>query len=167
MWTLLLTSISAAMFVGFVLICIGHFGVQSCYSAYGALWHEKYPPINIWSVVTFTTAVLLVPVILEASKDNPWQAVAFFCPALLIFVAATPDYLTNTFSRVVHTVSASVSAALSLVFIIVIAPYLWPLIVCYLLFATAGMLIWGEDTAMFWYEMAAYATIYTSMFILA
>ena len=166
MWTLLLTSISAAIFVGFVLICIGHFGIQPCYSAYGPLWHEKYPPVNIWSVVTFLTAALLVPVILQATLGSAWQAVAFFCPAMLMFVAATPDYETSAFVHTVHALAAGTSAVLSLLFIVLMAPYLWPLVVTYLLFATAAMLIWGEETAMFWYEMAAYALIYTAMFML-
>lgn len=124
------------------------------------------PAFNIWSLVTFTTAILLVPPILQASAGNPWQAVAFFCPALIMFVAVTPDYATNPSAGILHSVCAALSALLSLAFIFTIAPHLWGLPVLYVLLATLAMLLFGAYTAMFWYEMAAYATIYTAMFIL-
>lgn len=165
-WQYILTGISCTLFFGFVALCVAKFGLQSCYSAYGMKWREAFPPINIWSAVTFLTAVLLVPAILEASKDNPWQAVAFFCPALIIFVAVTPDYATNPSAGILHSVCAIGAALLSVVFILLIAPKLWGLIVVYLLLATLAMFVFGAYSAMFWYEMAAYATIYTAMFIL-
>ena len=163
---LVLTILSCALFFGFVVLCVWKFSLQSCYSAYGMMWARAYPPINIWSAVTFTTAALLIPPILEASKDNPWQAVAFFCPALLIFVAATPDYQTNPSAGILHSVAAALSALLSLVFIITIAPHLWGLPVLFVLLATFATLLCGAYSAMFWGEMAAYATIYTAMFLL-
>ena len=166
MWTSVLTIISAVLFFGFVVLCITKFGLQSCYSAYGMKWREAFPPINIWSAVTFTTAALLIPPILEASKDNPWQAVAFFIPALIMFVAVTPDYATNPNAGIVHSACAAISAGLSLLFILLIAPHLWGLIVVYLLVGTLAMLLFGAYTALFWYEMAAYVTIYTAMFLL-
>ncbi len=166
-WQYILTGLSCALFFGFVALCVAKFGLQSCYSAYGMKWREVFPPINIWSVITFTTAALLIPPILEASKDNPWQAIAFFCPALLIFVAATPDYQTNPSAGILHSAAAAISAGLSVLFILLIAPHLWGLIVLYLLVATLAMLLFGAYSAMFWYEMAAYATIYTAMFILS
>ncbi len=165
-WQYILTGLSCALFFGFVALCWAKFGLQSCYSAYGSLWREAFPPLNIWSVITFATAALLIPPILEASKDNPWQAVAFFCPALLIFVAATPDYQTNPSAGILHSVAAALSALLSLVFIFVIAPSLWGLPVVYVLLATVAMFLFGAYSAMFWYEMAAYATIYTAMFLI-
>ena len=164
--TLVLTILSAILFFGFVALCVWKFGLQSCYSAYGMLWRDAFPPFNIWSAVTFTTAALLVPAILEASKDNPWQAVAFFCPALIIFVAATPDYATNHPAGILHSVAAALSALLSLVFIFAIAPHLWGLPVLFVLLATFATLLCGAYSAMFWGEMAAYATIYTAMFLL-
>lgn len=163
---LVLTIISSVLFFGFVVLCIGKFGLQSCYSAYGMKWREAFPPINIWSAMTAITAILLIPPILEASKDNPWQAIAFFCPALIIFVAVTPDYATNPSAGIIHSACAGISAFLALLFIIFIARYLWWLPVAYIILATIGMLLSGTYSAMFWYEMAAYATIYTAMFLL-
>lgn len=166
MWTLVLTIISAALFFGFVALCVAKFGLQSCYSAYGMKWREAFPPLNIWSAVTFTTAVLLVPAILEASKDNPWQAVAFFCPALIMFVAVTPDYQTNPSAGILHSACAIGAALLSMVFILLIAPKLWGLLVIYLILAALGILAFGKFSALFWGEMAAYITIYTAVLVI-
>ena len=165
-WQYILTGLSCALFFGFVALCVAKFGLQSCYSAYGAKWREAFPAVNLWSAVTFITAALLIPPILQASQSSPWQAVAFFCPALIMFVAVTPDYATNPSAGILHRVAAGLSALLALVFIITIAPHLWGLPVLFLLLATLATLACGAYSAMFWGEMAAYATIYTAMFLL-
>lgn len=166
LWQYILTTLSCSLFFVFVILCAIKFGIQSCYSAYGALWHAVERKVNIWSAVTFTTAALLIPSILEATQGSPWQAVAFFCPALLMFVAATPNYTENKFVWTVHGASAGLSALMALLFITFIAPGLWWLIAVYLCLSTVGVLVSGKYSAMFWYEMAAYSIVYTAMFLI-
>ena len=163
-WQYILTGLSCTLFFGFVALCVWKFGLQSCYSAYGEKWRDAFPPLNIWSAVTFTTAVLLVPTILEASKDNPWQAVAFFCPALLIFVAATPYYAEDSFVHILHGACAVLSAGFALTFIFIMASQLWALVAVVLILTTLLMIVCGTYSAMFWYEMAAYVSVYIAVF---
>lgn len=169
-WQLLFTALSCALFFGFVALCVKKYGLQSCYSAYGPLW-AKTPPFsygfNPWNIVTFLTAFILVPVLIEAGKDNPWQFLGFWCPALLLFVALTPDYGTNKLAGTVHIVCAGLAALLSVLYICFIAPKLWWIIPVVLVLATIASLITGFKKYWdFWYEMAAYVGIYTVTFLM-
>ena len=97
MWQQYLLYASAMLFFGFVILGGIKYGLLDCYSAYAAKWQEFYPKLNIWSVVTFISAFLMMPVILEQSKDNPWQFLGFLAPVSLFFVAGSPRYASETF----------------------------------------------------------------------
>ena len=165
-WQYILTGLSCALFFGFVALCVAKFGLQSCYSAYGPLWREALPEFNIWSAVTLATAFLLIPPLLESSDGNPWQYTGFLCPALIMFVALTPDYNKGGMPLTVHSFCAAGGALFAVLYIIFVAPQLWWLIVLYLGLATAAMLHCGRWSFVFWYEMAAYAATYTVMFVI-
>lgn len=70
--------ISMAMFITFNIVGIIIFGMKDCYSAYGREWEKFKKPngLNIWSVVTIITSLLLIPPCLEASEGETLQ---FFC----------------------------------------------------------------------------------------
>ena len=164
-WQYLLTALSCALFFGFVVLCVCKYGLLSCYSAYGPAWHKTYPKFNVWSAVTLVTAALLIPVLLENSEGNPWQFAGFLCPAMLLFVALTPDYGTNPLAGKVHSICAGLGALFSIVYILCVYPSLWWLLVVYVALASLGTLICGKYYWCFWFEMAAYAGIYTTMFL--
>lgn len=168
-WQYILTALSCAMFFGFVVLCVRKFGLLSCYSAYGPLWAQVTPSagmLNIWSAVTLVTAFMLVPVLLENSEHSPWQFTGFLCPALILFVAATPDYATNKLAGTVHLVCALAGAILSIAYILLVTPRLWWVILVYVLIATACTVIYGKWSWDFWFEMAAFAGIYTTAFLI-
>lgn len=169
LWQYIFISISAVIFFGFVAFCWAKFGLESCYSAYGPHW-AKTPPFswsfNPWSLVTGFTAAILIPVMLTASEGSAWQFTGFLCPVLLLFVALTPDYGKDKMAHIVHMVSASASALFSILYILFVAPHLWWLIVVYVVAATVCTFIFGKWSWNFWFEMAAYLGIYTTIFMI-
>ena len=164
-----MTAFSAGLFFGFVGVCIYIYGLKTCYSAYGPCW-AKTPPYsftyNPWIIVTALTALLLVPVTIEISDGNPWQWTGFFCPALLLFVALTPDYGRNKMAGIVHTVCAGLAAILSVVYILCVFPKLWWLPVTYASIAAVATVISGKDYWCLWFELAAYLGIYTTVLLM-
>ena len=163
MGSLFLWAGSLVLFFGFVVWCVCKFGLLSCYSAYGPEW-EKITKPNVWSIVTFATAFMLVPVLLDCSDGNPWQFTAFICPASILFVALTPDYGTNKLAGIVHIIGASIGAIFSILVVVFVFPQLWWLILVYLVVATIAAFVTGfKEHWDFWYEMAAYALIYTAV----
>ena len=168
-WQYVLAALSCALFFGFVALCVKKFGLQSCYSAYGPLWAKTEPfsyLFNPWNIITFATAFMLVPVLLENSEGSPWQFAGFLCPALILFVALTPDYAVNKLAGIVHVVCAALGAVFSIVYILCVAPKFWWVILVYVIAASIGTIIYGKWSWNFWFEMAAYAGIYTTVFLL-
>jgi hypothetical protein len=168
-WQYILTAISAALFFGFVALCWAKYGLKDCYSAYGPAW-AKTPPfswyLNPWCFVTGGTAAMLIPVMLETTVGSVWQFTGFLCPAILIFVALTPDYGKDKLANVMHQIGAKGAALWAVLFIIFNAPSLWWLLVLYIALAGICTLAFGKWSWCFWAEMAAYLGIYTAVFIM-
>lgn len=166
MWQYILVAISCLLFFGFVCYNTGKFGLQDCYSAYGPLWHEQNPKFNIWSLFTFITPLIMLPAILEASDGSIWQFTSFLCLAPMFFVALTPDYQHHGIQQVIHRVCAAISAVFSILFTALVAPQLAWFMLGYVIIATVCTFAFGKKNWMFWFEMAAYASLYTVLFFL-
>ena len=165
MWQYILTSLSAVLFFGFVIIGVMRFGLLSCYSAYGPKWETEISGhFNLWSFVTIGTALLIISVAIEIGKTSPWQFLGFLAPASLILVGITPDYQTNTFAYVLHQIGA-LSAVVFIVLYSILIPKLVLVVLGWIGWAVLGSLIYGfKQTWMFWGEMAMYISTYTIMF---
>lgn len=164
MWQYILGIISCVLFFGFVIYGVCKFGLKDCYSAYGPAWHEKYPKFNIWSLVTLITPVIIMPALLESSQDSIWQFTAFLCLAPMCFVALTPDYQQGGMSQRIHMISAIMCAVFSILFTVLVAPHLAWFMLGYIVVATICTFVFGKQNWMFWFEMAAYASLYTVLF---
>ncbi len=163
-----MTAFSAGLFFCFVILCVCRFGLLSCYSAYGPRWMDlsSVPGFNWWSVVTTFTALLLVPPLIEAGNGSAWQFFGFLCPALIAFVGLTPDYGRNKLAGRVHTVCAALGALFSVLFIVCVYPHLWWVPTGYAVIAAIATLRAGLWSWCFWFEMAAYLAIFTTMFLI-
>lgn len=157
-WQYVLTVLSAAMFFGFVALCVHQFGWLSCYSAYGVKWEDSRD-VNLWQFVTIWSAFLIVPVLLQTGEGNPYQFLGFLAPTSLLLVGATPDYATVKWQSVVHPVGAIAAAAFIALYAIAIPHLLWVVLV---LVAVAAFIGWKQqkNTLLFWLEMAMYASTY-------
>jgi len=158
MWQYIIIAISALMLFGFVALGVVKFGWLSCYSAYGPKWHEFYPKLNVWSVVTLLSAWLMIPVLLECSSDNPWQFLGFLAPVFLSLVAASPNYQEGGFANVIHQIGAIGGAGLILAYIFIIPKLAYAVVP----FAIAALIlgIVKKGTMLFWLEMAVYLSTY-------
>lgn len=163
-----MTVLSAGLFFGFVVLCVARFNLLSCYSAYGPFWMKraKYKYLNAWTGVTFITAALLVPVMITAAEGSGWQFTGFLCPALIAFVAITPDYGRSSLAGPVHSICAGLSALLAILYVLCVVPRFWWTIVVFVVAAALATAYWGKYYWCFWFEMAAFATIFTTVFLM-
>lgn len=165
-WHYILAGSSATLFTAFVILCVAKFGLLSCYSAYGPRF-QKPSSFNLWTVVTGLTAVLLMPVMLDCSAGSAWQFTGFLCTVLLVFVALTPDYATIPLAEKVHLICAIGSAIWAIAYIFCVAPSFWWVPVAWVTLATIASFVTGfRQYWDFWYEMAAFYSIFTTAFIL-
>ena len=159
-WQYIIIAISALMLFGFVALGVVKFGWLSCYSAYGPKWHEFYPKLNVWSVVTALSALLMVPVLLEQSAGNPWQFLGFLAPVSLTLVAASPNYQEGGFYNAIHQIGAWGGVLFIVLYTIFVnLKMLWVIIPLAAIAAVLG-LWWKKGTLMFWGEMAVYLSTY-------
>lgn len=168
MWQYILTTFSAVIFFGFVALGIRKFGLQDCYSAYGPKWGEISPlhGFNLWSFVTILTAVLLIPVIIEAGNIAPtWQFAGFLAPTFIVFVGMTPDYQQNKMSWWIHQIGAWGAVLFVLLFVLFVFPTLFWFVIVYCIIAGVLTSYFGKWSWMLWFEMATYASIFTIMFL--
>lgn len=169
MWQYILISLSAILFFSFVIVGVCTFGLLSCYSAYAPKWSEKWPSpgtLNIWSMVTLVSALLLIPVLLEQSNNNTWQFLGFLAPVSLILVGISPDYQTNKFSWWIHQIGA-IATVIFISFYSILVPNLWWIILIIIAVAAIVSAITGfKKYWMFWAEMAMYLATYIILFIM-
>ena len=159
MWQQILIYISALMLFEFVILGCIKYGLLDCYSAYAAKWHEFFPKLNIWSMVTALSALLMVPVLIEASNGSAWQFLGFLAPVSLTLVAASPEYAKDKFQWWMHQAGAWGAVLFVLLYVIFVAPKLFWILIP-LALAALGNTLLKKGTWMFWFEMATYISTY-------
>ena len=158
MWQYILIIASALMLFEFVIIGVIRYGLLSCYSAYAAKWHEFFPKLNLWSVVTFLSAALMIPVLVTTGEGSKWQFLGFLAPVFIGMVAASPEYATDKFQWWMHQIGAWGAVCFIIAYIAIIPQLLWVVIPL----AIAGIFnsIIAKGTWMFWMEMVVYLSTY-------
>lgn len=161
LWQYILTIASAVFFFGFVYLGKRKFGLLDCYSAYGPKWGEG-KAVNLWTVVTVGTAVLLVPVIVEVGNISPnWQWAGFLAPTFICFVGMTPDYQKGGTPFWIHQIGAWGGVLFVLLFVLFGFPKLFWFVLVYCILAGVATAYFGKWSWMLWFEMATYASIFT------
>lgn len=160
---------SIVLFAGFVLLGIWKFGLLPSYSAYADKWAIAVPideKTNIWSAVTIIVAILMVPALVEAGQDNPWQFLGFFCPLYLIVVGFTPRWAHSIKQHIIHSVGAFLCAGAALCWLLLVRRQ-FPIAVFSLLGTLALALLTRsvKKSITFWAEMAMFIAVYISLLI--
>jgi len=161
------TILSFLMMTVFNFICIKRYGLLSCYSAYGEQWaNEKKSlnAINIWSLVTIVSALLLVPPILVSSDGHPLQFLCFFTPLYLFLVGITPDYNKVKAHNRLHMTGVILCVISVLFWLFFVVHRLVILFPVYILALVIGMGTRTFDKSWLYYlEMVMYLTAYIAL----
>lgn len=158
MWQFILIILSASLFFGFVIFNIIKFGLLNCYSAYGEKWQNK-SNVNIWSIITILSALLIIPVLLEQSENSTLQFTGFLAPVSLVLVGITPEYNKKKLDWWLHQIGAWSAVLMIVLYVIFIPHLLWIVIVC-LLVAITVTCIFGWNYITLFSELGIYAAIY-------
>ena len=164
------TFLSMILLVAFNIICLKKFGLLSCYSAYGAKWgdwekeHHFTNGLNIWSVITFLTAALLIPPMLTTSAGNPLQFLCFFAPVYLFLVAFTPYYTESKVDNLIHQIGSWTCVVFILFWLIFVVHKWFVLLPVTILTLVVGL---GTNTfkesVIYYLEVIMYITTYIVM----
>ena len=165
---LTLSIISAAILWGFIALSVGKFGIPSSFSETYYLWQEpsegysgslRVEGSGLFCIISGIAGGLLVPVMIERGAGDIAQCLGFFCPAFLIMVAALPDFRGG--QKVAHSLAAVISALGAISWELLICRVWWPLAASAALVAVLSILTkTTRKSAVFWAEMAAFASVY-------
>lgn len=162
------TIISAIIFFSFVVLNVCMFGLKEHYSAYARPWMErsKVSGFNLWSFITILSALLLLPPLLTSSEGSIWQFMGFLCPACITFVGLTPSGNRSKLATKIHSICAPLAALWAILYIFLNVTSFWWIVPTYAVLAGVCTLIFGKWSWDFWFEMAAYLCIYTTLFLI-
>lgn len=115
-------------------------------------------PIMMYAVVAF-----MMPAWITMSEGSPWQFLSFLAPASILFVGTAPAFMSSSLENMVHQVSAYLAAALSVLWIILVTPYWWVILLWLALVAIASIFTSSYKNAyIYWLELAAFGSTFTS-----
>lgn len=115
-------------------------------------------PIMMYLVVTF-----MMPAWITLSEGSPFQFLAFLAPASILFVGTAPAFLSSNLENMVHQVSAYLAAALSILWICLVTPYWWVILIWLGLVALTSILTSSYKTSyIYWLELVAFGATFTS-----
>jgi len=166
MWITILSALSAIILFGFIFAGVVRWGLLPSYSDYSSKWGEVIPihNMNLWGIVTFVAAALLMPVMIELGNDNVFQFLGFFTPVYLMCVSFTPNWKTDETEGKLHPIFAYSCAAAAFAWILFVVK-MWPVLLGASLFviATALLSLTLKTSKIFWLEMIMFVGTYLSL----
>jgi hypothetical protein len=167
-FALVTTIVSLVLMAGFSALSIVKFGWQLAYSSFSSKWMEAVPMhnVNLWSIVTFFIAVLLMPAMIEVGEGSVVQFLGFFAPLYLLVAAFTPKWETDKKQGRIHFIGTVLCATVSIAWIIFVAHLWWVLPIGFVAAAIPAYFTKTYKTSwVFWLEMAAFTSVYLTVFI--
>lgn len=153
------------LFVIYNIVALMLFGVPKSLSmTYYLFKNQKECLKALFPVTISLICMLLMPCWLEISSGSPWQFTAFLSAGALLFVAFAPAFKKNYLEKRVHETSAYAAALFSLLWIIMVTPFWYVILIVF--GVVAVLAIWTKTwktSLIYWLEMVAFASIFISI----
>ena len=154
--------IATTVFVAYNAAAIALFGIpESLSNTYYRFNKGFLFPAMMYLVVAF-----MMPAWITMSEGSNFQFLAFLAPAAIAFVGTAPAFLSSDLENKVHSIAALIAAACSLLWVILVTPYWWTILVFLGLVALAAFLTKTYKTSyVYWLEMIAFGSTFTSTIV--
>ena len=153
------------MFAIYNAIILLLFGVPKSLSMTYYLFKERNNILKVLfpSMMTLL-GVFLMPCWIAMSEGSNFQFLAFLSAASLLFVAFAPAFLESSLENMVHQVSAYCCAAFAMLWIILVTPYWYViLIVLGVVAALAIITKTVKSSYIYWLEMVAFVSTFIAI----
>lgn len=158
--------IATTVFVAYNAAAIALFGIPESLSNTYYLYKEKYNKGFLFPTMMYLVVAFMMPAWITMSEGSNFQFLAFLAPASIAFVGTAPKFKDFNLENKVHSISALIAAACSLLWVILVTPYWWTIIVFLGLVALAAFLTKTYKTAyVYWLETIAFGATFTSTII--
>ena len=163
--TLTTISIIVATFIYVVYnaIAIAIFGISESLSNTYYLWKEKNGKGWLFCLMMYLVVALMMPAWITMSEGSDFQFLAFLAPASIAFVGTAPRFKDSQLESRVHTISAIIAAACSLLWVALVTPYWWVMLIWLGFIALASVLTSSYKTCLvYWLEQIAFGSTFTA-----
>ena len=114
--------IATTIFVAYNAVAVVFFGIPESLSNTYYLYKEKYNKGVLFPAMMYLVVAFMMPAWITMSEGSNFQFLAFLAPAAIAFVGTAPRFKDFDLENKVHTYSAIVAAACSLLWVILVTP---------------------------------------------
>jgi hypothetical protein len=141
------------------------FGVPHSLSMTYYLFKERKNNLKMLFPAMIGLMVLfLMPCWLQISECSDFQFTAFLSMASLMFVGACPTCLDSDMENKVHSISAIICAIFALLWIILVTPYWYVILIVFAIIAAISVVTKTWKTCYkYWLEMVAFISTFISI----
>lgn len=155
--------VATCIYVVYNAIAIAIFGVPESLSNTYYLWKEKNEKGWLFCLMMYLVVALMMPAWITMSEGSDFQFLAFLAPASIMFVGTAPRFKDSQLESRVHTVSAIIAAVCSLLWVALLTPYWWVMLIWLGLIALAAILTSSYKTCLvYWLEQVAFLSTFTA-----
>ena len=158
--------IATTVFVAYNAVSLALFGIPESLSMTYYLYKEKCNKGWLFCLMMYAVVALMMPAWITMSEGSNFQFLAFLAPAAIAFVGTAPAFLSSDIENKVHSIAALIAAACSLLWVILVTPYWWTILVFLGLVALGAFLTKTYKTSyVYWLEMVAFGATFTSTIV--
>lgn len=158
--------IATVIFVAYNVVAIAIFGIPESLSNTYYLYKEKYNKGWLFCLMMYLVVALMMPAWISLSEGSNFQFLAFLAPASIAFVGTAPRFKDSQLESRVHTVSAIIAAICSLLWVALVTPYWWVVLIWFGFIALASVLTSSYKTCLvYWLEQVAFRSTFTTAII--
>ena len=155
--------IATTIFVAYNAVSLANFGVPESLSNTYYLWKEKNGKGWLFCLMMYAVVVLMMPAWISLSEGSNFQFLAFLAPASIAFVGTAPRFKDSQMENRVHSYSAYIAAACSLLWVALVTPYWWVVLIWFGFIALASVLTSSYKTCIvYWLETIAFGSTFTA-----
>lgn len=161
--TIISIIVATCIYVVYNAIAIAIFGVPESLSNTYYLWKEKNGKGWLFPLMMYAVVILMMPAWITMSEGSDFQFLAFLAPASIMFVGTAPRFKDSQLESRVHTVSAYIAAACSLLWVALVTPYWWVMLIWLGFIALASIFTSSYKTCLvYWLEQVAFGSTFTA-----
>lgn len=156
--------VAAVIFTIYNVAALAAFNVPKSLSMTYYLWQEDNSKLKFaFPLMMYLVVALMMPAWITLSEGSAFQFLAFLAPAAILFVGTAPAFKSSSLENAVHQVSAYLAAALSILWIILITPYWWVILMWLGLVILMSIFTSSyKSSYIYWLELAAFGSTFTS-----
>ena len=160
--------IAASIYLLYNAVAIGIFGIPPSLSETYYLYKDKWNIGFVFPIMMYLVVGFMMPAWLTLSEGSAFQFLSFIAPASIAFVGTAPAFKSSNLENSVHSVSAIIAAICSLLWVILVTPYWWIIVLALLVFALGAFLTQTLLTAkIYWLETIAFVSTFMSAILMS